>query len=655
MTLFIPEWGAVSGRELPLRRILSGLGDAAVVRKPLGEAPGLALYFIEHEEHGWLALAVCSARFAEIGEGQLFAAEARDDFLRGLAAFDEIQAGKLMVLWTCNDQQAARLAQDPDVAGKDVCLWSRDQFARSGADALPGLMKRLPAVSAAALRRRYFPESEITTLAVGRRNFYRDNSAKLTGLFLDHEQEWATKLDLTLADEQAGLVRDFSVRLLNGVAGSGKTLVALQRAILLAETRPDQRVLILILNTPVIADLIERMHRVGRGFPPNLEMLTFAAWANRQWRAVFHRMPKMPDDLHAVRALVHALRKSLPQLRWNDQQLAEELDFLNDALITSEAAYLEADRTGRGFALRESERAQVWTLYQGVSKHLADQDLRMWSAVPGEICQAGDLRALQTCDHILVDEAQFLAPASLQLVKLALRPGGSIFLCADPRQGFMRSRLSWKSVGLDVAGRTKKLRRSYRTTAALLRSATRLLARDVEDDPEDYLAPDYSGMDEGVAPVLIEAATPQDAVDRIASEIKSLAATRNFPLSSILVIYGERTSKRMLYERLCQSIGEAKVWWLNKDRKMPPGGYGGEHIRLASLDTATGLEGTFVFLVGVEALLQPAAASGDQDRSRETKARKLYMAMTRSCYRLSVVTTQPLALGFIENIFERRR
>ena len=83
-----------------------------------------------------------------------------------------------------------------------------------------------------------------------------------------------------------------------------------------------------------------------------------------------------------------------------------------------------------------------------------------------------------------LDEAQFMAPASLHVIKLALRPGGSMFLCADPRQGFLKNRLSWKRVGLAVAGRTKKLRRSYRTTRALLQAATRMLARQVDEDPE---------------------------------------------------------------------------------------------------------------------------------------------------------------------------
>jgi hypothetical protein len=643
MTTFIPEWGTGAGRNLHLRRFLSELGDAAVVRTPLGEDAGQPDLFIEHEGHGWLALSVCGARYAEICAGQLFEPEGRAAFLRCLAGLDGID--KLVLMWSCNEQETALLAQDAGI-GQGVCLCSREQLLRGGAAALRGMMTPLPRAIAGALRRRYFPESEISTLAAGRRNFHRDNCARLTGIFLDREQEWASKLDLLVPEEQAGLVVDFSVRLLNGVAGSGKTLIALQRAILLAETRPGQRVLMLILNSPIVADLGERMHRAGRALPSNLDMSTFAAWANRQWQALFQQYPRLPDNPREVASLLRSLRQSLPPMRLSEQQLVDEIDFLNDALIASESDYLNADRAGRGFALRENERSAVWALHQGLTRQLRECGKRLWSAVPSDICQTPERHALLSYDHILVDEAQFLAPASLQVVKLALRPGGSLFLCADPRQGFMRSRLSWKSVGLDVAGRTKKLRRSYRTTEALLRSATRLLARDVEDDPEDYLAPDYAGMDEGVAPILIEVASPQDAADRVANEIEGLARTRNFPLSSILVIYGERASKRLLYQRLCQGIGAARVWWLNQDRKRPPGGYGGEHMRLASLDSATGLEGTFVFLVGVEGLLLPGAG--------EAGARKLYMAMTRSCYRLTVVSTEAPRPEAVAGIFERR-
>jgi hypothetical protein len=53
---------------------------------------------------------------------------------------------------------------------------------------------------------------------------------------------------------------------------------------------------------------------------------------------------------------------------------------------------------------------------------------RLWSAIASELCQSARRRDISTFDHILVDEAQFMAPASLRVIQLALRPGGSMFL-----------------------------------------------------------------------------------------------------------------------------------------------------------------------------------------------------------------------------------
>lgn len=651
MTIFIPEWGSCTGRALKIARVFQALGDSTVVRKPLhGDGPD---YFLEHEERGWLAMAVCTDLFADLSDGQLFESAGRVAFLDTLekfAASADDALPKLLILWSCSEQEVASLQCGLSTI---VMLQSGEQFLRCHAAGLLASMRHLSPLQAGTLRRRYFPETEISSLNIGRRSFHRDNSARLTGTFLDREQEWAAKLDLALPEEPGALVRDFSVRLLNGVAGSGKTLIALQRAMVLARIYPAQRILLLIHNAPVVADLTERLHRSGCSVPPNLQISTFAKWVLHQWKAAFGRLPRMPRDPRELLQQVERLCRSAPALRLTAQQLLDECNFLNDALVADEAAYLWMERAGRGFALREHERSQVWGLYQQLTAQLHARGLCLWSALARELCLA-ERRSLAISDHILVDEAQFMAPSALQVIKHALRPGGSMFLCADPRQGFLKSRMSWKSVGLDVAGRTKKLRRSYRTTSALLQAATCLLAREVEEDPEYELIPDFSAMEQGVRPILVTVDTPQDAVDRVVSEIAALASHPNFPLSAILVMYGEQVSKSLLYRQLCLRVGEAKVWWLNKDRSMPPGGYGGEHIRMANIDTATGLEGTFVFMLGIENLLAPHGSPARDERSPEAEARKLYMAMTRSCYRLSVVTARPLADAAVSSIFERR-
>lgn len=641
MALFIPEWTRASGRQLQQRRIFNGLDDATIVRTPLrgqDDAPDL---FLEHGERGWLALAVVDTPFDGLDARQLFASETRSAFDARLQAWRAALPEALpllIVLWTCGEEEAVELARQVMVAG--VRLLSRDRFIERGAAGLTALLRPLAADEEDALRTRFFPESSIPLPTAARRRFRRSNGASL-GLFLDPQQEWASKLDLELPDEQAQAATDLTVRLVNGVAGSGKTLIALSRALLLAEMHPRERVLVLIHNTPIVADIRERLHRAHGHVPANLEITTYSAWIHRQWRRVYGTPLAMPDDPGHVRALAAALRKGWPELKLSEAQLVEEFDFLNEMLVTSEAEYMDTSRAGRGFALRAKERRDIWSLFEAVTQTLHAAGLRMWSAVAFEVCRAPGHGALERYEHILVDEAQFFAPSWFHTVKLALRPQGRLFLCADPNQGFMKSRLSWRNAGLDVAGRTKKLLRSYRTTQAILHSAGSLLARAVQADPEHYLEPDFTGMEEGAAPILLRVDTPQDAVDRAVNEIVALIKQHGLPLSSFLVIYGSDTPRQLLYRRLCGALGAQRVWWLNKDKKQPPDGYGPDYLRLANLETATGLEGGAVFLLGMESLL--TAGGAEAGGAREPDARKLYMAMTRASHRLVMLSTEDLA------------
>jgi len=239
------------------------------------------------------------------------------------------------------------------------------------------------------------------------------------------------------------------------------------------------------------------------------------------------------------------------------------------------------------------------------------------------------------------------SPPAGPLREPCLEPGGHLFLCADPNQGFLRSRLSWKSVGLDVVGRTKKLRRSYRTTRALLEAAGGVLAGLSPAESDDYLSPELAGMEPGVRPVVIYASTPHDAIDRVANEIVALLR-RRVPRRALLVLYGDAVDKLALHRSLLRCAGPEHVWWFNRaqERRAPPHGYGRDYLRMANVDTATGLEAAAVFLLGVESLLAPEPDAGDTHAGlREEKRRKLYMAMTRAGERLVLVSTRPLPPG----------
>ena len=665
MATFIPEWVKVSGRDVHVKRVLNALDDSYVVRRALRGGSGATDFFVQHKNKGWLAVSVEIARFAEIDPAQLFASDGQVQFeqrlaeLRALGAvpnISDIAMESLVLLWNCSDDEVAALTK-AFFARHGIRMVSKTRFVELGAKLIGRGLAPISSALEQALFRDYFPEAEIPAACTMRRTFHRDNGAKLELAFLDVQQEWASKLDLEMPPDEASVVGDFSVRLINGVAGSGKTLIAVNRARLLAELFPTQRLLLLIHNTPIVADLNERLHRAHGGLPANLEICTFFSWANQQWHTVFNTHPKMLDA-RRVQDVIKRLRAPWPELTFTDAQILDEMDFINQSLIVDEASYLKANRAGRGYALRPSERAALWALQQAVSAMLTKSRQMMWSALPRALCVAhSEHPSLHKFHHILVDEAQFFAPSWLQLVKLSLLSHGQLFLCADPNQGFMKSRLSWKSAGIDVVGRTKKLRKSYRTTRAILEAATGVLTAIGRVDRDDYLEPEYDGMDRGTQPTLLYVDSPQDAIERLTNELAAMYDTQNMPFGATLVVYGDNVPKRPLYERL-NNYFDDHVWWFNENtqKKLPPHGYGRDYLRMANVDTATGLEGAIVFLLGVEHLfvdpLMPGISEDEQDSNTEARARKLYMAMTRAGQRLVLIASQRLPVA-LEGLFDK--
>lgn len=653
MATFIPERvGTVSARGIHVKRALSALDDAYVVRTPLRTREWTPDFFVQHPTDGWLAIVVSTTPYAAMSEEDLFGNPKRDAFERQLGEFRDwpsgpnamARIGKLVVMWAFSPEEVQAVSgQYRNRFG--LRLLSRKQFLELGASLVPRLLEALDPESEQRLMQRCFPEAEIPSSSTTRRRFVRDNTARLQHVFLDHQQEWAAKLDLE-PPEQADVRRDLSVRLVNGVAGSGKTLIALSRALLLAELFPHQQVLMLIHNTPVTADIKANLIRRRGALPDNLEISTYFAWVVRQWRLIHLAAPKLTQGSEQVEDLIRHFRTEWPDLKHADAQLRQELDFINETLVTDAAQYAVANRAGRGFSLRAKERDAVWALYAAVTSALEKSGLRLWSALPRDLCLSAYPVRLQKYDHVLIDEAQFFAPSWFQSVRLATTPAASVFLCADPNQGFMKNRLSWKSVGLEVAGRTKKLRKSYRTTQAILQAASTLLARHAQGDAEDFLVPDLGGMEPGVPPMLIPVDSPQDAVDRLVNELQATLAANTFALDDVLVIYGEKVQKRLLYDSLCRCVGAESVWWFNKDKKAPPHGHDRSYLRMANLDTATGLEAGVVFLIGVENLLEAAGQPRSDDETAsaeiEESTRKLYMAMTRAAMYLVLLSSRQL-------------
>ena len=111
----------------------------------------------------------------------------------------------------------------------------------------------------------------------------------------------------------------------------------------------------------------------------------------------------------------------------------------------------------------------------------------------------------------------------------------------------------------------------------------------------------------------------------------------------MLVLYGRDTNKKLLFKALSKRFGSRKVWDLNSMESVH---VDTDNLRVSSLDTATGLEASVVFLLGLEKLMKETAQAGVLSAQEcEQNSRKLYMAMTRAGQRLVLISTARLPEG----------
>lgn len=648
MATFIPDKISSGALGLKIKNVLKTLDDDYVIRRIVNGTGTLeqAIFIQRRKDRAWMCLLINDSPFNQINPESLFEDDYKKSFkgkLDSLKNSSGLPAKHLILMSKCSPIEASKLQQYYEPSGGTAFV-SKDDFFEHGPLMVQNFLRQLTPGQEQELFEHFFPERRIMT-GVERRDFF--SSDQPVPIYLDPQQEWAAKLDLETPAEHEKIVQDVSIRLINGVAGSGKTVIALSRALMLAERYPNQKILLLIHNTPITADLRYRLIRDKGGLPDNLIINTYFAWLRKQWMSSLGSRfsPLYPSDIEGYFKDLPSTEKE--NVKLSPKDLVDECDYINANLIEDQEQYLEWKRTGQGSALQRDERSVVWKLRQDLRDRLKTAKQRMWSDLPYEVCLEGDHTKLETFNHILIDEAQFFAPSWFRSIQLSLTPQASLFLCADPNQGFMKHRLSWKQVGLNVVGRTKKLQHCYRSSREIMSAANKMLTILGPQDHDDYLQPEYDLMQSGPKPILAEAGrAPQDALTCLRRYVKELITKDKCRLYDILIIHGGVIPRKIIYKELAALLDKDSIWDLNhkSSKNEPPKGAEHDYIRIASVDSATGLEARLVFLLGFENLwgrLASTESQNDQSNSevdREEAIRKMYMAMTRASSQLVLIT-----------------
>lgn len=483
------------------------------------------------------------------------------------------------------------------------------------------------------LRRRFTPEIVVPPELTARSPRPHQIQAGLTDFLLDYDQEAALKIDLDLEPDGYQLSSDFRLNIINGVAGSGKTLILLYRLRLLYHLYPEKKFLVLTHNKPLRKDLESRFCRLEGHLPNNIEWHTFFSWC-------YHLWPKQPSWVGPIsqqrkeNIIQQVWTKYLKETSITEFMLQAEIDWIKDQIPIDEEQYLNIDRRGRGFGLSADQRQQMWHAFTDYENQLGQLGKPDWGDIPQQLWkfQEGNIITLPKYDAILIDETQFFAPLWIDLVKKSLRTNYShLFLVADPTQGFLGRSSTWKSMGIEARGRTHKLKRSYRTTQEIMAFATlfyRLRLPDEKD--EDILAPNLLDMPNGAFPQIILLDSAQDEIARVANEIEAFLQ-QGVPRRDLYILHANWQGAEALIDAINHRLGNATAM-------EPKDTYPGNYVRVTTISAGPGLESPIVFLVGLRTLFEEEQSLriGDDERMEiiKTNTRKIFMAATRASQRL---------------------
>lgn len=276
-----------------------------------------------------------------------------------------------------------------------------------------------------------------------------------------------------------------------GGPGTGKTVVALHRAHILAEREAGK-----VLVTTFTSTLSESL-RSG------LDMLIDDDEANarievthvdRLAHAIFRKERGAPNMLGSEdeRALWSGLVNELG-LSFNAVFLSEEWrQVVLARRVRTADEYLSAKRTGRGRPLGSAQRAQVWQVIWEFEQTLTKQGLWTHETIRREATRLLEATTDKPFRHIIIDEAQDLSPDQWRLLRAAVAElPDDIFIAGDTHQRIYDNRVSFREVGINIAGRSTRLNINYRTTAEILSWSLGLIRGEPIDDMEgglDYIA-----------------------------------------------------------------------------------------------------------------------------------------------------------------------
>jgi UvrD-like helicase C-terminal domain/AAA domain len=438
-----------------------------------------------------------------------------------------------------------------------------------------------------------------------------------------------------------------------GSAGTGKTVVALHRAVRLARTTPNAKVLLTTFSQPLGNALSRKVAALFGEDSALARRVTVAPWhtvADELHQLAFGRRAVVASDEQvedAVAKTIDAVGVKGFTLRF----LLSEWRHVVDAWqIADVAAYAKVPRLGRKSRMSAGQRERLWPVFVAVRASLAKRGLATWADINGRLAAHYAAREVKPFTHIVVDEAQDLGVSELRfLAAISPKSQDALFFAGDLGQRIFQQPFSWSALGIDVRGRSSTLTVNYRTSHQIRRTADRLLPSTVRDvdgnaDERDRTVSVFNGP----PPEVLLFDTQQEEIAAVSAWIDRARAEGIHPSEIALFV---RTRDEL--GRARAAVEAAGLSWLElSEHDQDASG----QVLVGTMHLAKGLEFRAVGVIAcddgilpLQSRLEGVADETELDDVYETERHLFYVACTRARDRLLITAVRP-ASEYIQDL-----
>ena len=424
------------------------------------------------------------------------------------------------------------------------------------------------------------------------------------------------------------------IRVLGG-AGTGKTVVLMHRAKYLAIkvfNSPTDRILVTTFSRNLAIDLKDTLGTLCPEAINRIDVQNLHAWAKGFYESKVGQRVRIIEGKKRSEWMTEAT-VAAPGLELSDKFYLDEWDQVVQAQeLDSEEAYLRAKRIGRGTRLTRGHRRQIWRIFDEYRNRLKEADFIEWQDLIREVrlyLEANPDEARYRA--ILADEVQDFTRSELLLLR-SLAPEGKndMFLVGDAHQRIYGVMTSLGACGIEIRGRSSRLKINYRTTQQIRDQAVFVLeglAIDDLDGGTDELT-GYHSLRKGPRPSVQHFARPEQEYDFIVKTVGDWTSS----IDPREICLAARTNSIVdRYKKVLKSAGIA----CSKIKGSASTSGGG--VRMATMHRLKGLEFRRVLLCGVQGGQVPLPIDRDlhSDQASEEDHDKrerclFYVASTRA-------------------------